>query len=80
MEEKNMETKAIIALVISFFLTGLGIAYLGDIKKGVGIFAIAIILGILNLYVSSIFYYIAIIVWIVALYLTYKEAQALELA
>ena len=76
MEEKNMETKAIIALVISFFLTGLGIAYLGDIKKGVGIFAIAIILGILNLYVSSIFYYIAIIVWIVALYLTYKEAQA----
>lgn len=75
-----METKAIIALVISFFLTGLGIAYLGDIKKGVGIFAIAIILGILNLYVSSIFYYIAIIVWIVALYLTYKEAQALELA
>ena len=71
-----METKAIIALVISFFLTGLGIAYLGDIKKGVGIFAIAIILGILNLYVSSIFYYIAIIVWIVALYLTYKEAQA----
>lgn len=75
-----METKAIIALVISFFLTGLGIAYLGDIKKGVGIFAIAIILGILNLYVSSIFYYIAILVWIAALYLTYKEAQALELA
>lgn len=75
-----METKAIIALVISFFLTGLGIAYLGDIKKGVGIFAIAIILGILNLYVSSIFYYIAIFVWIAALYLTYKEAQALELA
>ena len=71
-----MDTKAIIALVISFIFTGLGIAYLGDIKKGVGIFAIAIILGILNLYVSSIFYYIAIIVWIVALYLTYKEAQA----
>ena len=80
MEGKSMDTKAIIALVISFIFTGLGIAYLGDIKKGVGIFAIAIILGILNLYVSSIFYYIAIIVWIVALYLTYKEAQALELA
>ena len=75
-----METKAIIALVISFIFTGLGIAYLGDLKKGVGIFAIAVILGLLGLYVSSIFNYIAIIVWIAALYLTYKEAQALELA
>ena len=75
-----METKAIIALVISFIFTGLGIAYLGDLKKGVGIFAIAVILSLLGLYVSSIFNYIAIIVWIAALYLTYKEAQALELA
>ena len=75
-----MDTKAIIALVISFIFTGLGIAYLGDIKKGVGLFAIGVIVNLLGLYVSSIFYYIALIVWIVALYLTYKEAQALELA
>ena len=75
-----METKAIIALVISFIFTGLGIAYLGDIKKGVGLFAIGVILSILGLYVSAIFTYIAVIVWIAALYLTYKEAQALELA
>ena len=71
-----METKAIIALVISFIFTGLGIAYLGDIKKGVGLFAIGVIVNLLGLYVSSIFYYIALIVWIVALYLTYKEAEA----
>ena len=71
-----METKTIIALVISFIFTGLGIAYLGDIKKGVGLFAIGVIVNLLGLYVSSIFYYIALIVWIVALYLTYKEAEA----
>jgi len=71
-----MDTKAIIALVISFIFTGLGIAYLGDIKKGVGLFAIGVIVNLLGLYVSSIFYYIALIVWIVALYLTYKEAEA----
>ena len=71
-----MDTKAIIALVISFMFTGLGIAYLGDIKKGVGLFAIGVIVNLLGLYVSSIFYYIALIVWIVALYLTYKEAEA----
>ena len=71
-----MDTKAIIALVISFIFTGLCIAYLGDIKKGVGLFAIGVIVNLLGLYVSSIFYYIALIVWIVALYLTYKEAEA----
>ena len=74
-----METKTIIALVISFFLTGLGIAYLGDIKKGLGLFAIGIICGILNYFVSSIFGYVGLIVWIAALYLTYKEAQTANL-
>ena len=73
-----MDTKAIIALVISFIFTGLGIAYLGDIKKGVGLFAIGVICGLLGRYVSGIFGYIAIIVWIAALYLTYKETQAIE--
>lgn len=73
-----METKAIIALVISFIFTGLGIAYLGDLKKGVGLFAIGVICNLLGMYVSGIFYYIAIIVWIAALYLTYKETQAIE--
>ena len=73
-----METKTIIALVISFIFTGLGIAYLGDIKKGVGLFAISVICGILNYFTaSSIFLYISIIVWIAGLYLTYKEAQAI---
>ena len=71
-----METKAIIALVISFFFTGLGIAYLGDIKKGLGLFAISIVLGLLYLFVSSAFYYLVLIFWIVCLYLTYKESQA----
>lgn len=73
-----METKAIIALVISFIFTGLGIAYLGDLKKGVGLFAIGVICGLLGMYVSKIFSYIAFIVWIAALYLTYKETQAIE--
>ena len=73
-----METKTIIALVISFIFTGLGIAYLGDIKKGVGLFVIGVICSILGMYVMGIFTYIAIIVWIAALYLTYKEAQAIE--
>ena len=71
MAEKNM----IIALVISFIFTGLGIAYLGDVKKGVILFAIGVTLNCLGLWVAGIFSYIGILVWIVALYLTWKEGQ-----
>lgn len=71
MAEKNK----IIALVISFIFTGLGIAYLGDVKKGVMLFASKVILNCLGLWISRIFSYIGILVWIVALYLTWKEAQ-----
>lgn len=71
MAEKNM----IAALIISFIFTGLGIAYAGDIKKGVGLFAAAIILNILGMLVSGIFSYISIIVWAVGLYLTYQEVK-----
>ena len=74
MAEKNM----IVALIISFIFTGLGIAYAGDVKKGVILFAIGVVLNILGMWVSMIFSYISIIVWIVALYLTYQEVKAVN--
>ncbi|WP_298521276.1 hypothetical protein [uncultured Methanobrevibacter sp.] len=74
MAEKNM----IVALIISFIFTGLGIAYAGDVKKGVILFAIGVVLNILGMWVSLIFSYISIIVWIVALYLTYQEVKAVN--
>ena len=73
-----METKAIIAMIISIIFTGLGIAYLGDIKKGVCFFAAGAICSLLGLYFNSIFYYLALIIWAVALYFTYQEAQAIN--
>lgn len=74
MAEKNM----IVALIISFIFTGLGIAYAGDVKKGVILFAIGVVLNILGMWVNMIFSYISIIVWIVALYLTYQEVKAVN--
>ena len=71
MAEKSMA----IALIISFIFTGLGIAYAGDVKKGVGLFAVAVVFNILGFYVSSIFSIISIIVWIAGLYLTYQEVK-----
>lgn len=74
MAEKNM----IVAMIISFIFTGLGIAYAGDLKKGVGLFAVAVVLNILGMFVNRIFSYISLIVWIVALYLTYQEVKAVN--
>lgn len=74
MAEKNM----VIALIISFIFTGLGIAYAGDFKKGIIFFAIAIVLNILGMWVHMIFAIIALIFWIYALYATYQEVKAVN--
>ena len=71
MAEKSM----VIALIISLIFTGLGIVYAGDTKKGVIIFAIAVILNILGMWVAMIFYIISFIVWIYGMYATYQEVQ-----
>ena len=65
----------IVALIISIIFTGLGIAYAGNIKKGVGIFAVAVLLNILGMWVSGIFAIISLIVWVAGLYLTYQEVK-----
>lgn len=71
MAEKSM----VIALIISFIFTGLGIAYAGDVQKGVIIFVVSIILGILGFFVSMIFSIIAFLVWIYGMYATYQEVN-----
>ena len=64
-----------VALLISVIFSGLGLAYLGDVKKGLSYFGITIVLNVLGMWVSSIFSFISILVWLYALYLTYIEAQ-----
>jgi len=39
---------------------------------------IGVILNIMGMYIARIFIFIGIIVWIISLYLTYKEAQAVN--
>lgn len=69
-KEKNM----ILAVVISFFLAGLGIAYAGNIKKGALIFTVFILLVISGI-ISPFFRVAAILLWAYALYLTYVEVE-----
>ena len=72
MAEKNMA----VAIVLSIIFTGLGIAYAGDVKKGLTYFAIAIVLNILGMWVSFLFSWASYLVWAYAIYLTYLEVNA----
>ena len=71
MAQKNMW----IAMIISFIFTGLGIAYAGNVQKGVGLFAAAILCNILGMKVSVILSIISIVIWIYGLYATYQEVK-----
>ena len=67
---KNM----IVALIISFILTGLGIAYAGNKKKGIILFIVGLIFGILGTGIG-IFAVIGLLIWAYALYETYNEVK-----
>lgn len=64
-----------IALAISFFLPGLGIAYAEDVKKGVTIFVSAIICNLLSIFFGLIFSIIAFLIWAYGMYATYMYFQ-----
>ena len=74
MADKNMK----IALLISLVFTGLGIAYAGNIKKGVALFAAKIACNILSMSMTNMFYYMGIILWLYGLYETYIEVNAVN--
>jgi hypothetical protein len=68
----------ILALIISFFLPGIGTVYAGNIMKGIIIFVVAIILGALAAVfllgiIAEILY---IIVWLYGMYDAYTTAAA----
>ena len=67
---KNMK----IALIISFLLTGLGIAYAGNTKKGVILFVAGLFFSLIGTGVA-IFAVIGLIIWIYGLYATYNEVR-----
>lgn len=67
-----------IAMIISFIFTGAGLIYLGDENRGFILLGTSIVLNLLGMWVSPIFSYLSIIIWIYGLYATYMKAQAVE--
>lgn len=68
----------ILALVISFFLPGIGSVYAGKVMMGIIIFIIAVILAIAQLYLGIIAWILYVIVWLYGMYDAYTTAKATE--
>ncbi len=67
-----------IAIIISILFTGLGVAYAGNVKKGIIIFGLALLLNVLGMWTSNIFSKISILLWIYGLYATYQEVKTVN--
>ncbi len=67
----------IVALIISFFLPGIGTVYAGNIMKGLIIFIIAVIFGALaGIFLLGIVAYVLyIIVWLYGMFDAYTTAS-----
>ncbi len=68
--KKNMH----LAILLSLFLISLGICYAGNKKKGIILFVIILIFTRLR-HASGIFFAISMIIWVYALYETYREVK-----
>jgi TM2 domain-containing membrane protein YozV len=68
----------ILALIISFFLPGIGTVYAGNVMKGIIIFIVALILGALVavFLLGFIAWILYVIVWLYGMYDAYTTAQA----
>lgn len=65
----------ILAAILSFIIPGLGQAIVGDVKKGVIFFVIAIVLAIISFLTGFLTSIVGLIFAIYAAYDAYKMAQ-----
>lgn len=63
-----------LALILTFFITGLGSVYAGDTKKGIALLIIRVVLAVLGVFVSF-FFVMSVLVWAYAFYEAYKDVQ-----
>ena len=63
-----------IALLISFFIPGLGIAYIGDVKKALTILGVWVVCNILSFF-SFYMSVVVFLIWAYGMYATYREAS-----
>ena len=73
----NHGKSPILAAILSFFIIGLGQIYLGLIKKGIILFVLAILGGILTFFIVGWIFWL--LVWIYAIYDAYNSANKMNM-
>ncbi|MDV0441717.1 hypothetical protein [Methanorbis furvi] len=63
-----------LALILSFFIVGLGQVYNGQILKGIGYFITGVILALLGLVTLGLLFFLPLIWWIWNMYDAYHTA------
>ena len=63
-----------IALILTFFITGLGSIYAGNVKKGLILLIIRIATALLTL-LAGIFFIVSMLVWAYGFYEAYRDVQ-----
>lgn len=72
--ESSKQKNVYIALILSFFITGLGSVYAGNIKKGLVLFSTRLLLIVIGLFIN-IFIIFSIFIWAYAFYEAYRDVQ-----
>ena len=68
----------IIALILSFIWSGLGLIYADEMNKGIILAVLAVIFELLTIFVIPIFGIVVFIIWVYSLYATYKQVQVVN--
>jgi hypothetical protein len=66
-----------LAVVISFFLPGIGSVYAGKTIRGIMIFIVAVLLFVSVYFLGAVAYILYIIVWIYGMYDAYTTSKTL---
>ena len=72
--KNNRHKNIYLALILTFFITGLGSVYAGNWKKGLILFILRVAFILMGSFIS-IFYIFTIIVWAYAFYEAYKDVK-----
>lgn len=72
---KTKSKNIYLALILTFFITGLGSVYAGNIKKGLVLFLARFVFILVGGVIANFFIMLSILVWAYAFYEAYRDVQ-----
>ena len=72
---KTKSKNIYLALILTFFITGLGSVYAGNIKKGLVLFLARFVFILVGGFIANFFIILSILVWAYAFYEAYRDVQ-----